>query len=62
MNDPGSSRQPRDSGAPDESLIATIRGWLRFLRRSKGSETVREALDNIDLPSLFPLCHIYPYM
>ncbi|MDA8230824.1 MAG: hemolysin family protein [Magnetospirillum sp.] len=47
MNDPGSSRQPRDSGAPDESLIATIRGWLRFLRRSKGSETVREALEEL---------------
>ena len=35
----------RDAGSTsDDSLLDTIRGWLRLLRRSKGSETVREAL------------------
>ena len=46
MNDPGNSRSPRESGA-DDTLIDSIRGWLRFLRRSKGSETVREALEEL---------------
>lgn len=53
-------RAPRDTGAPqygfskatregagDDTLIDTIRGWLRLLRRSKGSETVREALEDL---------------
>jgi magnesium and cobalt transporter len=47
MNDPGSSRSPRENGAKDESLINAIRGWMRVLRRSKGSETVREALEEL---------------
>ncbi len=57
MNDPASSRMPRESGAsavrppregvPDDRTQATIRGWLRSLRRSKGSETVREALEEL---------------
>ncbi len=46
MNDPGNSRPPRESGA-DDTLIDSIRGWLRFLRRSKGPETVREALEEL---------------
>jgi magnesium and cobalt transporter len=47
MNDPGSSRAPRENGAKDDSLIDTLRGWMRALRRSKGSETVREALEGL---------------
>lgn len=43
MNDPGSPRPPRENGA----LIDTLRGWMRALRRSKGSETVREALEEL---------------
>jgi magnesium and cobalt transporter len=31
----------------DESLLDTFRGWMRLLRRSKGSETVREALEGL---------------
>jgi CBS domain containing-hemolysin-like protein len=45
MNEPH-SRQPRENGA-NESLISTIRGWLRLLRRSRGAETVREALEEL---------------
>lgn len=33
--------------AGDEGLMDTLRGWLRLLRRSKGSETVREALEEL---------------
>lgn len=33
--------------AGDEGLLDTLRGWLRLLRRSKGSETVREALEEL---------------
>ncbi|HSV30331.1 MAG TPA: hemolysin family protein, partial [Candidatus Omnitrophota bacterium] len=54
MNEPGSSRTPRENGANgngkpprDENLIDTLRGWMRALRRSKGSETVREALEEL---------------
>ncbi|MEW5729584.1 MAG: hemolysin family protein [Pseudomonadota bacterium] len=49
MNDPSSSRSPRENGANtrDDTLIDTIRGWMRLLRRSKGSETVREALEEL---------------
>src|SRR5512145_2746872 len=31
----------------DDGLLDTLRGWLRLLRRSKGSETVREALEEL---------------
>ena len=38
----------RDAGSTgDDSLLDTLRGWLRLLRRSKGSETVREALEEL---------------
>lgn len=33
--------------AGDDGLLDTLRGWLRHLRRSKGSETVREALEEL---------------
>ncbi|MBC7906853.1 MAG: HlyC/CorC family transporter [Rhodospirillaceae bacterium] len=42
----GFPRAPRE-GASDDTLIDTIRGWLRLLRRSRGSETVREALEEL---------------
>jgi Hemolysins and related proteins containing CBS domains len=35
------------AGANDDTLIDTIRGWMRLLRRSKGSESVREALEEL---------------
>ncbi|MBI5163014.1 MAG: HlyC/CorC family transporter [Magnetospirillum sp.] len=56
MNDPSGSTAPRSggaiprashNGAADDTLLATIRGWLRFLRRSKGADTVREALEEL---------------
>jgi magnesium and cobalt transporter len=42
-------RQARENGATsnDETLIDTIRGWMRALRRQRGSETVREALEEL---------------
>jgi CBS domain containing-hemolysin-like protein len=46
MNDPG-SRPPRESGASDDGLIQTIRGWLKNGRRGKGGDTVREALEGL---------------
>ncbi|MGE5514210.1 MAG: hemolysin family protein [Bacteroidota bacterium] len=36
-----------EAGGDDKRLIDTLRGWLRLLRRSKGSETVREALEEL---------------
>ena len=45
MNDPG-SRPPRENGA-DDTLMDTLRGWLRVSRRAKGAETVREALEDL---------------
>ncbi|MGE5548300.1 MAG: hemolysin family protein [Solirubrobacterales bacterium] len=47
MNEPGSSRTPRENGARDDNLIDTIRNWMRLLRRSRGAETVREALEGL---------------
>ncbi|RAU23840.1 magnesium/cobalt efflux protein [Paramagnetospirillum kuznetsovii] len=55
MNDPGGSSPPRDSGAGsrkstnghDESLIKTVRGWLKSRRRPRGGETVRDALEEL---------------
>ncbi|MGE5504761.1 MAG: hemolysin family protein [Actinomycetota bacterium] len=46
MSDPG-SRPPRENGASDDTLGKTLRHWLRFLRRSKGPDTVREALEEL---------------
>jgi magnesium and cobalt transporter len=42
-------RLARDNGTAsnDDTLIDTIRGWLRALRRQRGSETVREALEEL---------------
>ena len=36
--------RPRDS---DDTLMDTVRGWLRLLRRSRGSDSVREALEDL---------------
>ena len=33
--------------AADDSLIDVVRGWVRALRRSKGGESVREALEDL---------------
>jgi CBS domain containing-hemolysin-like protein len=56
MNDPHSPL-PRTNGASDsnghapdngdDSLFQTFRTWLRALKRSKGSESVREALEEL---------------
>jgi magnesium and cobalt transporter len=56
MNDPHPP-QPRTNGAHDTTLVAaqadddslfqTFRAWMRQLRRSKGAETVREALEEL---------------
>ena len=47
MNDGGVSRLPRDNGADEESLIVSLRGWLRQLRRAKPGESVRETLEDL---------------
>ena len=39
------NRSARING--DDTLIATMRGWLRLLRRSRGSDSVREALEEL---------------
>lgn len=46
MGDPG-SRAPRASGASEESLLTMIRDWFGALRRPRGPETVREALEEL---------------
>ena len=54
--DSGASQaKSRDSGASqaksrlngDDRLITTMRGWLKVLRRSRGSESVREAIEEL---------------
>jgi len=47
MNEPSGSRQPRDSGANDESPVRALRTWFRGLRRGKASESVRETLEEL---------------
>jgi CBS domain containing-hemolysin-like protein len=44
--DPGQA-PARDGAGGDDSLLDTIRGWMRALRRSRGSESVREALEGL---------------
>ena len=47
MNDP-SSRQPRDGGAEDNpSLVRSLRGWLRNLRRGRNGESARDTLEEL---------------
>lgn len=48
----GNGRLPRDDGvgggsAGDDSLMDVVRGWVRMLRRTKGGESVREALEDL---------------
>jgi CBS domain containing-hemolysin-like protein len=47
MNDASGSRQPRESGAADDSPIKVLRAWLRNLRRTKPGESVRETLEEL---------------
>jgi magnesium and cobalt transporter len=58
MNEPGSrpprengashtTRPPQGGGGSDESLIHTLKGWLKVMRRGKGGETVREAIEDL---------------
>jgi CBS domain containing-hemolysin-like protein len=47
MNDPSGSRPPRENGAGDDSLVRTVRGWLKGLRRGKVGESVRETLEEL---------------
>jgi CBS domain containing-hemolysin-like protein len=47
MNDISGSSKPRESGAPDDSLVQAIRGWLKTLRRAKSGESVRETLEEL---------------
>jgi len=47
MNDNSGSSKPRESGAPDDSLVHSIRSWLRTRRRPKSGESVRETLEEL---------------
>ncbi|PKU23325.1 hemolysin family protein [Telmatospirillum siberiense] len=47
MNDPSGSRSPRENGANDESLVRSLRAWLKSLRRGKSGESVRETLEEL---------------
>lgn len=47
MNDPSGTRSPRENGASDDSLVRTLRGWMKGLRRSKSGESVRETLEEL---------------
>lgn len=42
-------RVPGENTVPlsDDSLVDVVRGWVRMLRRTKGGETVREALEDL---------------
>jgi magnesium and cobalt transporter len=46
MND-GVTRLPRESGANEDGLIESLRGWLRHMRRAKPGESVRETLEDL---------------
>ncbi|AVM75330.1 Hemolysin C [Magnetospirillum gryphiswaldense MSR-1] len=44
----GVKNPPETGGAAgDDSLVAMVRGWVRALRRAKGGESVREALEDL---------------
>ena len=47
MNDVSGSSKPREGGAPDDSLMHAVRGWLKTLRRTKTGESVRETLEEL---------------
>lgn len=47
MNDISGSRLPRENGASDDSLVHSLRGWLKGLRRTKSGESVRETLEEL---------------
>ncbi|HXP95321.1 MAG TPA: hemolysin family protein [Telmatospirillum sp.] len=47
MNDPSGTRSPRENGANDDSLVRSLRGWLKGLRRGKTGESVRETLEEL---------------
>jgi CBS domain containing-hemolysin-like protein len=47
MNDPSGSRSPRENGASDDSLVQTVRGWLKTLRRARPGESVRDTLEEL---------------
>jgi CBS domain containing-hemolysin-like protein len=47
MTDPAESRQPREGGAHDESLIDSLFGWIIGRRRNHQGESVREALEEL---------------
>ncbi|HIJ38362.1 MAG TPA: HlyC/CorC family transporter [Rhodospirillaceae bacterium] len=47
MNDISGSRPPRDGGANEDSMVQGLLGWLKFLRRDKAAESVRETLEEL---------------
>jgi CBS domain containing-hemolysin-like protein len=47
MTDPAESRQPREGGAHDESLIDSLFGWIIGRRRNHQGESVREAIEEL---------------
>jgi magnesium and cobalt transporter len=55
MSEPGGSSPPREGGAngkkgndrQEDSLIKSVRSWLRLRRRPRGGESVREALEEL---------------
>ena len=47
MNESPGSRSPRENGAYDDSLVGTLRGWFKALRRGKTGESVRDAIEEL---------------
>lgn len=48
MNESSGSRQPRESGADDDSfLLQAFRGLFRGLRRTRSGDSIREALEEL---------------
>lgn len=47
MGDLPASRTPRESGADEETPFSGLRSWLKGLKRNKGNESARDAIEEL---------------
>ena len=48
MSEPSGSRQPREGGASDDTMLHGLRSWFsKGLKRAKAGDSVRETLEGL---------------